>query len=123
LSYSSPPLPFSITSLKAVGKYHFSMGYARPIQFLWFAGAAVFVLALFHSLSGGTSSGWISTIKLPSLTKARGDGRVPLKQFIDLAEHIWEKTIRQRIEMRKDWDDQQNMPLYGCLAYISRHGC
>lgn len=99
------------------------MGYARPIQFLWFAGAAVFVFALFHSLSGGTSTDWISTIKLPSLAKARGDGRVPLKQFIDLAERIWEKTIRQRIEMRKDWDDQQNMPLYGCLAYISRYGC
>lgn len=95
------------------------MGYARPIQLLWFAGAAVFVLALFHSLGGGTSSDWISTIKLPSLAKTRGDGRVPLKQFVDLAESIWAKTIRQRIEMRKDWDDQQNMPLYGYLAYIS----
>lgn len=97
------------------------MGCARPIQLLWFAGAAVFVLALFHSLSGGTSSDWISTIKLPSLAQARGDGRIPLKQFVDLAEGIWEKTIRQRIEMRKDWEDQQNMPLYGYLKFLSLH--
>jgi len=95
------------------------MGYARPIQLLWFACAAVFFLALFHSLSGGTSSDWISTIKFPSLAKTRGDGRISLGQFVDLAENIWEKTVRQRIEMKKDWEDQQNMPLYGYRIQIS----
>jgi hypothetical protein len=95
------------------------MGYARPIQLLWFAGAAVFILALYQSVSRGVSSDWISTIKLPSLAKAREDGRMPLKEFVHLAESIWEKTIRQRLEMRKDWDDQPDMPLYGYLLYIS----
>jgi hypothetical protein len=87
------------------------MGYARLTQLLWFVGAAVFVLALFHSLGENTSSDWIANIKLPSPAKATRDGRIPLKQFVEKAERIWGKTIQQRIEMRKDWSDQQNMPL------------
>jgi hypothetical protein len=69
------------------------MGYARPTQLLWFVGAAVFILALFHSLGENTNSDWIANIKVPSHAKATRDGQIPLKQFVKKAEGIWGKTI------------------------------
>ncbi len=93
------------------------MVHARPIQLLWFVGAAVFILALFHSMSGGQSHDWISnTLKknpTTSTSKAKSQtGRISLAEHAELAEKIWSKTVRQRHEMMsRDWEDIDKMPL------------
>jgi hypothetical protein len=86
---------------------------ARPLQMLWIVGAVIFVIALFHTMSGGETSDWISNtiIQNTSSKSHKATGRLSLEAHVKLAEKIWAKTVRQRHEMRKDWEDQANMPL------------
>lgn len=91
------------------------MAYSRPVQFFWFAGATVLIIALFHFMGGGSSTDWISKIKTFPFAKTKDNGRVSLREHVDLAERNWAKTVRQRHEMRKDWADQQNIPSYAIL--------
>jgi hypothetical protein len=85
------------------------MAITRPGQLLWFVGAAVFVLALFHTINGGSEKAWMS--KIPKISIADGYRRTILKESMDLSEKIWAKTVRQRHEMKKDWEDEANIPL------------
>jgi hypothetical protein len=90
---------------------------ARPIQVLWFVGAAVFILALFHSM-GGADSEWYARVKASATTTSKttpsstGNERLGLKEHVELAEKIWAKTVEQRHTLLKqDWEDHSKMPL------------
>jgi hypothetical protein len=84
------------------------MVHQKLIRISCFVGA-VLLLLLFYSVGGPEGRNRISAT-LNSL-KPKKYGRVSLRQHVELAEKIWAKTIRQRAELRKDWEDRENMPL------------
>ena len=72
------------------------MSYTRPTQLLWFIGATVFVLALFHSLGENTNSDWIANISSHHLQKLRG-----------MAEYYSSSLLRrQKISGRKRYSNE-----------------
>lgn len=75
----------------------FIMRYARLHSGLIGGGAAASILLLF--LWG------LQPTYLPH------SGRQSLQEHIRLAEKIWAKTVIQRHEMLRDWEDPSNMPL------------
>lgn len=79
---------------------------AKAPQMFLFTSAGIFLLVLFHRLA--TTSGMLpdTTIFKDNLAASLGGGH-PLEAIMERSEKLWEKTVRQRREMRnKNYQDQ-----------------
>lgn len=84
----------------------------RVTHLLWSAAGILFLIAVFHSTSLGSSSKeWVSS-NVPSVLTSSGS-RASLKEYMRHAEASWEKTVTQRHELiAKDWGTIDKLPLY-----------
>ncbi|KAJ9151820.1 hypothetical protein NKR23_g2752 [Pleurostoma richardsiae] len=95
----------------------------RVITLLWLVAALMFTIAVLHSLSPGSTEGWVSD-KVHKLAGSgsgsgapgaadRGLSRSSMHEHLRLAEASWAKTVRQRHEMiEKDYGHVRGMPLF-----------
>jgi len=81
----------------------------RPVQLLWFVGAAVFVLALFHTFGLKDSSSISEWLPNASGSSA---ARVSLEEHMRLSEKSWQKSVNQRHMLLSEWEDPMNMPFF-----------
>jgi hypothetical protein len=91
----------------------------RPLTYLWMAGAGIFLLAVIHTLSGGSTAeipSWV-TSKVSSLGGGAqvvqdAGGRMTLVDHMKLSEATWKKSVRQRHELlMQDWKGSNDIPL------------
>lgn len=82
----------------------------RVTHMLWLAAGVLFLVAVFHTTSiGSTSKDWVSS----TVQSVAGAGqRWSLNEHMRLAEASWLKTVNQRHELiAKDWGTAGKMPL------------
>lgn len=82
----------------------------RVTHMLWVAAGIMFFIALFHSTQiGPASKEWVTT-KVQGMGQSAG--RAAMKEYMQLAEASWAKTVKQRHELiQKDWGTVDRMPM------------
>ncbi|OLN92798.1 hypothetical protein CCHL11_06696 [Colletotrichum chlorophyti] len=85
----------------------------RVVQLLWLAAGLLFALALLHSIGNPEKAKAWATDKVGNIINGDG-GRVPMREFMAIAEASWAKTVKQRHDLIKaDFGgDATKVPLF-----------